>query len=281
MVQLTFYNYAQDAPSSASVLAQEQPGPDDVHALRHGYNLADLEGLTRFAMRRTVGGWTDVEEMHSVAWSAIAEHLYAAPADEPPATSDLVAAGQRALQEFLRLELRHHGREQVNRRADGVMPRFILFWDWTGRPTPSPEARIVEQEALWQILPLLTPGQRDVVHALATHGSYQAAAFALDLTYKAFTVRLHFARRRFFELWLEGETPRQGRVDRRVGRARPARTHCSEGHELTPENITLERGLRDGRRTATRRCATCNRERARKYTRQRNGGVTDAEAVLA
>jgi len=55
--------------------------------------------------------------------------------------------------------------------------------------------------------------------ALATFNTYQAAADALGVQYQAFARRIRMARRRFFALWHEGETPSgMWRYDRRQDR---------------------------------------------------------------
>lgn len=261
MVQRTFYTLPGEAPPESGT---PEPPPDDLHTLRFGYNMADLDRLTRLAAGRVFGGDFFIVDKYDLAWSAIAEALYAA-ADRPD-PQDLVRTGQKAISAARMKDLGQHGLS-----TSGPAPRFAAYW--TGlRATPSPETRIVERTALWQILPHLTEVQRAAVHALAVHGSYTAAAGALGIRYGAFVNQIHLARRRFFSLWLEGETPVRARVDRRVGRARPLPERCSAGHEFTPENTRIERRVRHGRLVTVRRCRECASEYMHSW---RSGPVLD------
>ncbi|WP_141576175.1 hypothetical protein [Actinomadura sp. WMMA1423] len=177
------------------------PPSSDVHELRHGYNLADLERLASFSTRRLYGITTDPRDRYAIAWSAIAEHLYSA--DERPTPNELIITAQNAIARNLQKELHHHGTAKDYR----PMPKYAIYWETVIRHTPSPEARIVDQAALWQIWPQLTPVERSAVHALAARGTHQAAADALGISYSAFAQRLTAARRRFLALWHEGEEP--------------------------------------------------------------------------
>jgi hypothetical protein len=46
--------------------------------LRHGYTLADLHGLARLAVHTAGTMASNWHDRYDTAWSAIAEHLYAA-----------------------------------------------------------------------------------------------------------------------------------------------------------------------------------------------------------
>jgi DNA-directed RNA polymerase specialized sigma24 family protein len=173
----------------------------DVHELRHGYNIADLERLAAFSTRRLYGVTTDPRDRYAIAWSAIAEHLYSA--DQRPDPNELIITGQTAIARNLHKELHHHGTAKDYQ----PMPKYAIYWETVIRHTPSPEGRIVDRTALWQIWPQLTPVERSAVHAYAVHGTHQAAADALGIPYKTFAWRLSAARRRFLALWHEGETP--------------------------------------------------------------------------
>ncbi|KAB2380653.1 helix-turn-helix domain-containing protein [Actinomadura montaniterrae] len=199
----------------------------DVHTLRHGYNLADLDRLAKFATRRVFGVTIDPRDRFEVAWSAIAEHLYTA-ADRPD-PSDLITTGQKAIARHHRTELHHHG---VQQRTYAPAPRHAIYWDTVIRPTPSPEHTAVDRIALWQIWPHLAPGERAAVQALAVHGTHQAAADALGISYQGFAARLSCARRRFLALWHEGESP--SRLWRTELRA-------SKGTARTPAGVTRAR----------------------------------------
>lgn len=213
-MQLTFYVAPWDQHDDEQ--PAWEPAPEDIHTLRHGYNLADLQQLTRFALRRVYGGNVDYRARYDVAWSAIAEALYAAPDDQPPTPSDLVDAAQAAMARHVRDDMRHHGHDRHN--PGQMMTRFASYWESMQGRASSPEGRVVEKTALWQIWPRLTDREREVLLALAAHENYRAAAEALGANPATFNVNVSNARRRFLTLWHEGETPsRIWGTDRRTG----------------------------------------------------------------
>lgn len=196
-MQLTYYGacgYADDPEIW-------EAAPDDEHTLRWGYNLADLDRLTRTALSRQWARNVDQRLRYATAWSAIALAIYAA--GEPPEPGDLVRAGWEALSAYLTTERRHWGM-----RYDGSeRPSFGLYWDHAVQPAPSPEGAAVERMALWQIWPRLHPDERQTLLALAAHDEYRLAAEALGLKYYTYCARVRRARIHFLRLWHEGETP--------------------------------------------------------------------------
>lgn len=213
MAQRTFYSYASEAPEAQ----RWEPAPDDAHTLRHGYNLADLERLTRMALTRNWGTGYDYRTRYETAWFGVVERLYTAPDDEPPTPKDLVFAGQDAISRFAMDEMRHHGRAH-GKDLSTQRPRFAAFWEQRGC-TGDPAGRVIERTALWQIWEHLTDAQRRSITALAAHGDLQTAADALGKTYATFASEVSSARKRFFQLWHEHEKPsRVWGADRRVYR---------------------------------------------------------------
>lgn len=197
-MQLTYYEDGE-APESVAW----EPQAADIHTLRHGYNLADLDRLARMAMSREWARNKDWRHRYHIAWSGIAEALYSAA--EPPEPGDLIRAGQESVTEFLHTELRHWGIRQDADRSR--RPSFVMYWDMVARPTSSPENGIVERLALWQIWPRLRAEDREALLALATYGEYAPAAEALGLQKYTYYARVHRARVRFLRLWHEGEAP--------------------------------------------------------------------------
>jgi hypothetical protein len=182
--------------------------------LRHGYTLANLNDLAVQAVRlgrfnRQVDFTVRVE----IAWSAMAETLYAA--DEPPAAADLVRAAWAAISDDTDRTLRTHGWSTHDRYA-GVTNRFQQYWVGLGHQSRSPEEPIVERVALAQIWPRLRPSHRELLLAMAVHEDQGRAAQALGKSRQSFTTQLGEARRAFLLLWHHGEQPsRPWGMDRR------------------------------------------------------------------
>jgi hypothetical protein len=187
----------------------------DQAELRHGYTLDSLDRLAHFAARRKL--WhhgLELFERAEIAWSALAEHLYAC--DEPPTVSELIRAGWRAISEHVDSRGQFHGYNRDNPDG-GIRPRFEGYWRYVAGPSPGPEERIVERLALSQIWPRLRPQHREALTALAAHGDYGQAARALGESYATFKSQVSRARREFLELWHEGEAPSRPWVrDRRA-----------------------------------------------------------------
>ncbi|MEU4825118.1 helix-turn-helix domain-containing protein [Actinomadura sp. NPDC023710] len=203
---------AQGNTEAAAAQPPWEPAPDDVHTLRYGYNLADLDVLTRAAVRRVAGMRGDYRDRYETAWSAVAEHLYAR--QSPPAPFDLIDAGRDALRRHVVEEIHHHGRRRAGPGATEPMPRYFLYWNWAGwRPDP---AHILEHVAVWQIWEDLTDRDREILAPLTAGLSQRDAARALGMNRAAYVMALRIARRHFLDRWHEGEdVPGQwGRVAR-------------------------------------------------------------------
>lgn len=191
---------------------------DTLVELRHGYTLRDLHQMTAAALRADRSGAMDYTTRRDVAWSAIAEALYAA--DEPPHRQELIRVGWQAIYAEVRDRYRHHGYQDRDGFAGhGTAPNFAAYWLGLPQVTPSPEDRVVERLALPRLLETLTDGQRQVVATLAAfEGDRPAAAVALGCSEKALNHQLRMARSRCLAAWLGGETPHRvslRRLDRR------------------------------------------------------------------
>jgi hypothetical protein len=185
--------------------------------LRHGYTLAHLNELAVQAVRvQRYNRHVDFTVRVELAWSAIAESLYAA--DEPPAPDDLIRAAWKAISDDTDRTYRAHGWSTHDRYA-GVTSRFQRYWVGAGHPTRSPEEPIVERVALSQIWPRLSPLHRQLLLAMAVYEDHGRAAEALEKPRKTFTTQLSQARRAFLVLWHDGEQPsRQWGTDRRTNK---------------------------------------------------------------
>lgn len=173
--------------------------------LRHGYTMTRIYELALIAVR--CERWyrhRDFHERSDIAWSAIAEHLYAA--DQVPSRSDLIRAGMLAIGAHYDKNWAQYGIYPKDRYAEtGV--NFERYWAIAGRPTPSPEERVVERAALQQIWHELTCGQREALTALAVYDDYGRAAEALGKRRATFNAQVSVARQAFLALWHEGERP--------------------------------------------------------------------------
>lgn len=184
MTLRAFYAYSSEAPPEP----EETPGPwdsADPHHVKWGYNLADLDRLARIAVSARRSQSLHVRDAYETAWSAIAETV---AADTYPTGSDLIRAGSDAISSESGRHRHHHGLD-----GHGEAPRFAKYWMTS--TAPSPEESVVDRFALWQILPALTETERRSVYAVAA---------GMDPPSRG---RLSCARRRFLELWHEGETP--------------------------------------------------------------------------
>jgi hypothetical protein len=203
--------------------------------LRHGYTLSQVAALSVYAVRRQL--WhqaADFDERLEIAWHAIVEHIYAS--EQPPPAREVIRAGWKAVGDDVGRAQRFYGLDAHDRYA-GTSAGFERYWWFAARPAPGPEDRVTERVALAQIWPRLRPAHRDVLAALAAHGDYGLAAASLGRSYKTFTFEVSQARREFFALWHEGETPsRPWGQDRRIS--------DTDRHSITTRTIRRRRRAR-------------------------------------
>lgn len=230
------------------------PSAGDIE-IRHGYTLADLEGIARSACRADRSLASDAATRYTVALSAIG--LALAEAEDPPRREELVRIGWQAIYDEVR-GMRHlYGfADKDGTRGVASSPRFVEFW-WHG--TTSFEDALVERLSIPAVLATLTATERAAVLALALHDDYRTAAAALDLRYSTLTVRLSNARKRWYRHWFAPDNPAHIKgTDRRVeAHGKALATHCAKGHEWTPENTRWRRGNRKARD-----CRACDRQRS-------------------
>jgi hypothetical protein len=176
--------------------------------LRFGYTFAGLQELARQAVLFSRWQFLAFHEKYDIAWSAIAEEVYAS--EEAPRPYDLIRIGERAITVHVE-DLGHTWGTYITghheREPGSGMPRLEMFWWTQAAPTPSPEERIIDVTALRQIWPRLNGVHQVVLLALATHGDYERAAEALDKPYKTFVTQIWSARKQFLRLWHQHEQP--------------------------------------------------------------------------
>jgi hypothetical protein len=180
----------------------------------HGFTLEDLNGLTAAVLRMDRWRAADATDRYEAVWHALAEHLCVSAS--APTRREMITVGIRASDRHVTNEMHHLGRVYDPSGGTREMPGFTRFWG--AHHAPSPERRVVEGLAVEQIMPRLTPRQRQALQALAVHGDYQTAAAAIGSEYKTFNSILKQGRRRFYACWHQGETPPKSpwRKDRRV-----------------------------------------------------------------
>lgn len=186
----------------------------DVHEIRHGYNLADLDRIALYATR--ISPWyrgMDVVTRYEAAYDAILDVLLAA--SEPPTERDLRVAGRTAADHWVRSHLAQRG--WTREHGHGTAPGFCRYW-WQ-RDRPSFDERIVDELARQQIWPTLTKTQQRALSVLAATGDYTLTAEVLGKSYDTTKQHISQGRKAFRALWHEGEVP-SGMVgnDRRAGR---------------------------------------------------------------
>jgi hypothetical protein len=176
--------------------------------IRHGYCFRDVRRLAGYAAHRSY--WQRAmaaQDRFDLAVSAIAELVLTAV--QRPGEKDLVTAGVQAISHSMAARMRQEG-TSYHKPADGPGPNMANFctywWPYAG-PVGSHENAIVEVVALFQILPRLKPAHRDVIVALAVHGTYDKAAASLGRPRVTFVTYLWAARKEFLRLWHEGERP--------------------------------------------------------------------------
>lgn len=222
MTQLNYYVAPWDKePEHGPVDEVDYDTPRALMELRHGYTFAQLDRIAALATNTGRALVMHYQDRRDEAWSAIVEHLYAT--DDSPSHHELVEVGRKAIYDLIRSERREQGfyKEHTLGTAagPGSSPKFQQFWEHLVQPAPSPEGVLVERLALAQILPGLTPAQRDAITALAVSDRYEVAAALLGM--KPTTFRSHVARgrNRFLALWHEGEIPSKAwGTDRRADR---------------------------------------------------------------
>ncbi|PRX90686.1 hypothetical protein [Allonocardiopsis opalescens] len=209
MTQLSYYEPDDEAWSwwgRPPAAEEEEPPADDVHSVRWGYNILDIDRLARLAVRRSlfahVGSFID---RYTAARDGVIDALYAA--QERPTPRDLVTGGWRAMAVAEQAATRLYGRTSKGE----TRPSYVAYWDASSTVTGSHESGVVDRMALWQIWPTLTDGDRDVLLGLAMLQDREDMdlAAALGVTPAGLKDKLVRARSRFAALWYEGETPRR------------------------------------------------------------------------
>lgn len=189
------------------------------HTVAHGYTMRDLDRLAHTAVNVAFARGMDYTDRYDAAWHAIAETL--STAEQAPTRRDLTLAGATAVNRHAQDHHRQWGMARRWGAGEGSVPAFGRYWELERRVAPSPEDGVVDRAALRQIWPRLSPTHQHVLMAMAVHADQVAAAEAVGKTTVCFRSHLKNARREFFELWHEGETPSRvwGRSDRRGRRS--------------------------------------------------------------
>lgn len=186
--------------------------------LRWGFTLSDAHQIARLAVHTVGPLGMDWHDRYDIAYSAIAETLYAS--EQAPRRQELIRAGQQAIYATISEYRHHHGfykHKTIGADAGpGSSPAFTKFWGDVSVPF---DEALVDRITVHQIMATLTERQRSAFAALAALEDYRESARHLGIAATTFRALLGRARREFFALWHEGETPsRPWGTDRRVGR---------------------------------------------------------------
>jgi hypothetical protein len=177
--------------------------------VKHGYDLNRLRSIAHIATRRFEHGREG--DFYQAAYDRIVEAVL--QAQQPPTTSDLINTGRRAARAYSRSEMRLNGHiYNLPESGPHSSPRFWRYWDWVTHPYPDHAIRVTDRVALWQCWAELRPIDQQALLALASCGTYEQAAEALGITYKALILRVGKARHRFFALWYEPDRPPRARA---------------------------------------------------------------------
>lgn len=217
-------------------------------------DLREVDRIARWCVSHNQ--WVvDPHDAYQEARSAILERVAEAVGGAEVTGRDLVEAGKRAIGQMV----------AADRGDDQSKPRVRSYWAPVAAD-PS-EERIVERLALAEVFSSLTPWEQQQLLTFAAHGSAATASAHLGLTRNALTISLGKARRTFFDRWFDWEQPPPLP---RLPSARGERlhTHCSRGHEFTPENTVRMTGM-TSRALSGRRCRACRIEEGRRRRERR------------
>lgn len=208
MTQRIYYPPRGEAPEPA-------PRPTIAERLA-AVGIADINdaALQACRMAHFICWASDIWDKFETARAAAVECLYTS--DAIPTVREMAVSGMEAIGRMAYAESAHNGYDLSRHR---VRPTFEKYWQWASQPTGSPEHRVVESTALWQIWDQLGPLQQQTLRAVAEHDTYEQAADAEGCGYDAFIRRVKVAREQFYALWHEGETPsRLWSRNRKVGK---------------------------------------------------------------
>ncbi len=199
--------------------------------IAHGHTLGAVDTLARHAVMGNRSWWSggDVADQMDTARFAILERLYTA--EEAPGRLDLIQTAQRALLAAKEADMRFH-HIPINDRNTGANAAKY----WYAAVDRSPEDRIVEVLALYQIVPMLYEPHQRALLALAAAGDYRAAAELLGVGEGTFQTWITRGRGRFRELWHEHETP-----SKPWGRARRAGAKAGTSKQVKSQNSAAAR----------------------------------------
>lgn len=230
----------------------------------HGYSMQAIHDLAVLAIRCGRGSSSDIDWSERVAAAASAIAIALCEAGEPPTEKDLMRCAWQASDRVIADWLHSHGVDNRAHRRGEQREHFALYW--ASEPRDSAETRVVETLALEQIWAQLPATGQEALTALALHGTYDAAAQSLGLSYFGLCSRLNRTRAVALRLWHEGETPPPWRGhDQRVrSYSKPLTDTYPCGHPRSGENTRRETRMVRGTPRYTDRCRTCRQDADRR-----------------
>ena len=175
--------------------------------LRFGYGFEDLWSIARNSASANRFLGHDHVDLIQAAFDALVDALL--DAEDEPSPRDLYAAGKTGIQQLVRGHRQAYGfKDRDGFNGVGSAPMFARYWAPVHHESPF-EDRVVESIATEQILDVLSYRDRSVLVALAVRGGYPAASESLGMPAGSYNAYISRARRAYFDLWHEGETPRK------------------------------------------------------------------------
>ena len=202
--------------------------------------------MARIAASRVTFRGADLADLRDEALSGVMMQL----AENPDSSiQDCIGAGHTAVSQYIdRLVQgnRKDGRNTGQRREMYWHDKRVHFDNYH-----------LDELALSQVCGELGDDTRHTLTLAALHDTLIDAAAHAGVHPGTMRTKVRAARKRALTLWHDWETPPAPTISSR----KRLKTHCNSGHEFTTDNTQW---ITDTRGNRQRRCATCNREAARR-----------------
>ena len=202
--------------------------------------------MARIAASRTSFKGANFEDLADEALSGVMMQL----AENPESSvANCIGSGHTAVSKYIDRLMqgnRKDGRNTGQRREMYWHDKRVHFDNYH-----------LDELALSQVWEELSDDTRQTLTLAALHDTLIDAAAHAGVHPGTMRTKVRAARKRALTLWHDWEAPPIPTVSSR----KRLKTHCSSGHEFTTDNTQW---ITDTRGNRQRRCATCNREAARR-----------------